>query len=209
MPIVCLEGPSAVGKTTTARLLASQYGAAYIPEVQFLFQRPADASPMWYLERQVERYQIALERSRYHALVIVDGDPFQAVWYNRVYPETNGSYDEIINFYRTQLEQTTLALPDKYVFFTTTVDELWRRKSSDLGRRRGSFEKHLSLVDFLERYSMQLEQIVPNLVVRHLADSFEGNIRAVLEAAKDLEVGNDSLEVFDQITSWLLSTTAE
>jgi nicotinamide riboside kinase len=209
MPIICLEGPSAVGKTTTARLLASQYGAAHIPEVHFLFQRPADAKPIWYLERQAERYQIALERSHHNALVIVDGDPFQAAWYNRIYPEANGSYAEVVDFYRTRLEQNTLALPDKYVFFTTTADELWKRKLNDPDRRRGNFEKHLALVDFLEQYSVQLEKIAPNLVVHHVADSLEANVQAVLGAAKNLEVRTNDLEVFDQSINWLLSIKAE
>ena len=56
MPLVCFEGPSAVGKTTLARQLANTLGATVIPEVAMLFSRPADPPPTWYFERQVERW---------------------------------------------------------------------------------------------------------------------------------------------------------
>ena len=55
--------------------------AVHIPEVNVLFVRPSNPDPFWYYQRQIECYQIA----RSHAaekLVILDGDPFQPIWYN-------------------------------------------------------------------------------------------------------------------------------
>ena len=85
MPIVCFEGPSAVGKTTMAQQLAHTLGAIVIPEVNMLFSRPADPPPTWYFERQVERWQQAMTAVRSTDLVILDGDPFQPFWYNWAY----------------------------------------------------------------------------------------------------------------------------
>ncbi len=75
--IICLEGPSAVGKTTTCLALAEQMDAYIIPEVNALFTRPAEASPNWYLECQAARWEIAQRQQEQNALVVLDGDLFQ------------------------------------------------------------------------------------------------------------------------------------
>lgn len=51
MPIICLEGPSGVGKSTTAQELMERVGAVAIPEVNELFQRPDAMLENWYLEK--------------------------------------------------------------------------------------------------------------------------------------------------------------
>jgi hypothetical protein len=57
MTIVCFEGRSAVGKTTAARFLSASSGIEVVPEVAAVFERP-DEPADWYLERQVERWQL-------------------------------------------------------------------------------------------------------------------------------------------------------
>lgn len=49
MTIICIEGPSAVGKTTLARALAERIGAVAVPEVNQLFPRPPDEEPNWFI----------------------------------------------------------------------------------------------------------------------------------------------------------------
>lgn len=73
MPILCLEGASAVGRTTICRELEKRYGAYIVPEVNLLFERPAEEQKNWYLDRQVERWKMALEQSRNNELVVLDG----------------------------------------------------------------------------------------------------------------------------------------
>jgi broad-specificity NMP kinase len=80
--IICLEGPSAVGKTTTCSAIAEQMGAYIVPEVNAIFERPADASPNWYLECQVARWEIAQRQQEQHGFAVLDGDLFQPLWYN-------------------------------------------------------------------------------------------------------------------------------
>jgi deoxyadenosine/deoxycytidine kinase len=53
MTLICLEGPSAVGKTTTSKALADHYAAYIIPEVNQLFERPTPEPTYWYFERQL------------------------------------------------------------------------------------------------------------------------------------------------------------
>jgi hypothetical protein len=78
--IICLEGASAVGKTTLSHAIAARMHAAVIAEVWALFQRPSPEPPTWYLERQVGRWRFAVEITRKHGLSILDGDHFQPLW---------------------------------------------------------------------------------------------------------------------------------
>lgn len=61
MSLICLEGASAVGKTTTSNEIAKRTNTYIIPEVNLLFERPNEESKTWYLERQVERWMIAIK----------------------------------------------------------------------------------------------------------------------------------------------------
>lgn len=62
MAIICLEGASAVGKTTTSHEFARMKNTYIVPEVNLLFERPKSETNTWYLERQVDRWQIAQEK---------------------------------------------------------------------------------------------------------------------------------------------------
>ena len=79
--IICLEGASAAGKTTLSGAIAERTGAGVIGEVWTLFERPSPEPPLWYLERQVDRWRLAVESAAKHGLAILDGDPFQPLWY--------------------------------------------------------------------------------------------------------------------------------
>lgn len=74
MGIIAFEGASAVGKSTTCRELENNYGAFIIPEVNFLFERPKNEHRTWYFEKQVERWNMAVQKSQQYELVILDGD---------------------------------------------------------------------------------------------------------------------------------------
>ncbi|MGQ7056429.1 chloramphenicol acetyltransferase, partial [Bacillus cereus group sp. BceL245] len=82
MGIIAFEGASAVGKSTTCRELEKNYGAYIIPEVNSLFERPKNEHRTWYFEKQVERWNIAVQKSEQYELVILDGDIYQPLSYN-------------------------------------------------------------------------------------------------------------------------------
>lgn len=77
MGIIAFEGASAVGKSTTCCELEKNYGAYIIPEVNSLFERPKNEHRTWYFEKQVERWNIAVQKSEQYELVILDGDIYQ------------------------------------------------------------------------------------------------------------------------------------
>ncbi|HEU0052039.1 MAG TPA: AAA family ATPase, partial [Longimicrobium sp.] len=144
MPIVCLEGPSAVGKTTLAAALAESVGAFLVPEVNLLFERPADEPTMWYLERQAERWAIAAKEAADGALVVLDGDVFQPLWYNWSYGfEGRQSLDALEAFYRPRLASGEIGFPALYAVLRASEETLRARKEADATRRRGGFETHL------------------------------------------------------------------
>ena len=126
--IICLEGASAAGKTTLSDEIAVRTGAAVIAEVWALFARP---SPLWYLEKQVERWRIALKSAEKHGLAILDGDPFQPLWYGWAYgfiePHT---LTTVTSFYHDAIAAGSLAFPDRYIFLAVSEPEFRARKTS-------------------------------------------------------------------------------
>lgn len=118
MPILCFEGPSAVGKTTTAAALTAAAGAYIVPEVHFLFERPEHEAPEWYVERQVDRWQLATAAAQRHPLVVLDGDPYQPLWYNWAFNFAGWQeLDFLEAFYRPRLARGELSFPDRYIVF--------------------------------------------------------------------------------------------
>ena len=129
--IICLEGASAAGKTTLSHAIAARTGATVIPEVWALFERPSPEPPMWYLERQVERWHLAVARAGKHGLSILDGDPFQPLWYGWAYgfiePHTLST---VVSFYHDAIAAGSLAFPDRYIFLAVSEPEFRARKTS-------------------------------------------------------------------------------
>jgi deoxyadenosine/deoxycytidine kinase len=203
MTIVCFEGPSAVGKTTSAQVLRASNGIEVVPDVAALFGRPSDESADWYLERQVERWQLALRHS-VDRDVVLDGDPFQPLWYNWTYDfEGWHSLDQLQAFYRPRLARNELAFPDLYVLFRASVSTLRQRKSSDTTRSRRNFEHHLKFIEPQQKYFAVMEQLAPGLVLGVSSDIVAENVSAVAQALSARRTRPDSVAVFDGLINWL------
>lgn len=100
MPIICLEGASAVGKTVLSTYLSENFGAFVIPEVNLLFEKKKTEQKFWYIDKQVERWKMANEAAKNHEIVVLDGDPFQPLWYNWAYNFDFGEpFEEIAENY--------------------------------------------------------------------------------------------------------------
>lgn len=209
MRIICFEGPSAVGKTSTAAALAEEVGAYVIPEVNVLFERPASETPEWYFERQVDRWGLALSKAETHPLVILDGDPYQPLWYNWAYDFCRRQgLDFMEAFYRPRIAEGALSFPDRYVILGATIEELRRRKETDLGRRRGGFDIHLRFIEPQRRYFRAMQSYAPGRV--HFAES-----RTIEETVQIVAGLNESplererpLTLFDFLVGWLRSRRA-
>lgn len=103
MPIICLEGASSVGKSSTARVLADDFDAYVVAETAFLFERPNVVSGSadelkWFLDCNMKRWQIAIEQSKTHDLVVLDGDHIK-LWYDWVYGIEPRLFNFCVHFY--------------------------------------------------------------------------------------------------------------
>lgn len=172
MTILCLEGPSAVGKSTLAQVLADRIGARVVPEVNQLYERPADADDAWYLARQQDRWQLAAQASLAGQVAVLDGDVFQPLWYGWAYGFAEHlPLHDLLAFYRPRLISGLMGFPLRYVLLQAGTDELRQRKAHDPTRSRRNFERHLQLVAPLQRYFQALERVCPARVLPLAASS--------------------------------------
>ena len=160
--VICLEGPSAVGKTRLAEALERECGAAVVPELDARDAPPIGRSAAWFAERSAERWQLAVARAAAAPFVVLDGDPFKALWFNWIYAADGWEALDIVEpLYRSHLERGALAFPDLYVVLQASADELRARRASDPTRRRRNFETHLRMVRPQRRYFEALRAADP------------------------------------------------
>jgi hypothetical protein len=211
MPIICLEGASAVGKTTMANFLKDNYGAFVVPEVNQLFTKPENAPTEWYLERQIERWTIAKKQSQSHPLAILDGDPFQPLWYNWVYEFINLQGLECIEqLYLPKLQNKTLDFPDGYFILSANETELRQRRANDINRTRSNFEKHLKLIQPQIRYFQTMKSFSGHLVYFLEARTIKASAEIVLEKMANFvkRDDTDSVMLFNRMIRWLRENEA-
>lgn len=201
-PIICFEGPSGVGKTTMAKLLSETYHI--VPEVNLLFERSEADTEYWYLEKQMERYDLC---KRSESPSILDGDVFQPIWYNWAchYPAAFLPKKESHAFYKSNLLAGRIRFPDLYLIFQTTIKELWIRKEKDSTRRRRNFEKHLKIIEPLRAYYQFLQEETEVQIQIIDYTDIESTKKEVCSAIENLQKRDiDNLAIFEQIEAWLV-----
>jgi hypothetical protein len=209
--IICLEGASAAGKTTLSHAIAARTGAPVIAEVWAVFDRPLPEPPLWYLERQVERWRIAVESSRRHSLSILDGDPFQPLWYGWAYgfiePHT---LTAVTSFYRDAITTGSLAFPNRYILLAVAEPELRRRKQGDTSRSRRNFTKHVSLLRHQRRYFAAMNTICPGLVYVLDAGAPATTLAEIaISIIRNEQRAEDPLTLLEHLADWLRTTPPE
>ena len=210
MAVICLEGPSGVGKTTIAAWLTQGFGTAVVPEVNLLFERKADEPWHWYFDRQADRSSAAKEISSAGQLAVLDGDPFQPLWYNWAYGYDFGEPPEVLHgYYAKLLADGRLVFPDRYFILAASEPELRSRKENDHTRTRRNFERHLSFIapqrayfEFLRSRDEKWVRFIDN-------KSAEVSARRIAEASEGAPASQDSPEMFSTIVDWLSRHTAE
>ncbi|OAK68454.1 hypothetical protein [Lederbergia galactosidilytica] len=205
MAVICLEGASAVGKTTTSQEIARKTNAYVVPEVNLLFERPKNEPKTWYLERQVERWQMAQEKQSEYDMVILDGDIFQPLNYNWCFDFKvfNQSLAFIYEFYREELSVGRIKFPDKYFYLYTSHSNLKCRKENDQTRKRGNFEKHLEILEPHQRYYEAVNRFEPQLVHLVEANNIEENIGVIINNSPSSSLDRNSGKLLDNIMYWL------
>jgi len=210
MTVICLEGPSAVGKSTGAVALAERLGGAVIPEANALFAPPSDASATWYFERQVERWAMAQEHLQAGQIAVLDGDPFQPLWYNWAYDCVDWQpLGLAAAFYREQIEAGHISFPYRYFLLSADEATLRSRRDEDrdaTGRRRGGFERHLQFIEPQRRYFQAMQGCcgdgVEFLPESTFTNTLESIVRSVTERPPTSTEGS-ALALFDEMVRWL------
>ncbi|MDX8046259.1 AAA family ATPase [Gracilibacillus sp. S3-1-1] len=208
MTIICLEGASAVGKTSTSNELTRMRNTYIVPEVNLLFERPTFATNTWYLERQVERWKIAREKQKDYELVILDGDIFQPLSYNwcfdfKIYEQ---SLDAIYEFYQAEIRKGKIMFPDRYFYLYTSINNLKKRKENDKTRKRRNFETHIDIIEPHQRYYEALNQLELQFVQLIEAENIECNARVIEDNLPSSKAYRDSERLIDSIKNWLMKT---
>jgi thymidylate kinase len=205
MAVICLEGASAVGKTTTSNEIAKRINTYIVPEVNLLFERPKCETNTWYLERQVERWQIAQEKQSEYDIVILDGDIFQPLSYNWCFNFKlfNQSLHFIYDFYRKQISEGRIKFPDKYFYLYTSHSNLRYRKENDKTRKRGNFEKHLEIIESHQRYYETLNRFNPQFVQLMEANNIDENLKIIINNSPSNILNRNSESLLENINNWL------
>ncbi len=206
MAIICIEGPSAVGKTTTSYAMAERHQAHVVDEIPPLFAIPPDlegeALSNWFIERSVDRWKIALEHSKKSALVVLDGDHLK-VWYDWVY-ESPATWKRDFGLLRELVAEKSIGFPDGYFLLSASEKKLRSRKEDDLTRRRRKFEKHLRLRQPQKRFFLALNSAIPGYVSEiQTADPQPPHSEIALQARNLPKVDPYSLELFDFMGNWM------
>ena len=205
--ILCLEGPSAVGKSTTALSLAEEIGGAVIPEANKLYERPISVEPNWYLQRQVERWAMASKYWAQGKIPILDGDPFQPLWYNWVYAKegTWQSLDFLSSFYEPLVTAGTIRFPDRYFVLDVELETLSIRKVNDSNNKRSRFLKHLDFIEPQKRYFSEMNRLSPGRAHFVSNSSSTPNLakRISSSIAKTEVVEQNDIYLFCGLMDWL------
>jgi thymidylate kinase len=209
--ILCLEGPSAVGKTTIATALARACGAEIVAELS-AGPLPFHDAAQWFLEQDqdVARWNRARALARRAPFVILDGDPFKGLWYNWIYAADGWpSVEATAAVYRERVRQGTLAFPDLYVLLHATEAQLRQRRAGDPTRTRRNFEKHLALIEPQRRYFAALHDASPDRVLFLETTDRDTLVPAVRDAVTALGSSRtDDSQLLEMLVHWVRTQCA-
>lgn len=199
--IFCLEGASSIGKTTLSRSLAQSAGFHAVPEVRELFIRPSPEPLQWYLECQIKRWEMAT-----HHPSILDGDPFQPLWYSWIYPEDGlQSLETLNNFYRPLFESNQIRFPDRYIILMASDATLSNRQIQDQNRKRSNFLKHLRLIAPQKKYFEYMKTLSKDRVQFISAETTKEELKQRTEILISFDIPETptDLPLFDSMVTWL------
>ena len=165
--IVVVEGPSGAGKTTWCR----RYGGAYalledLPDHSTVPQEPEAQARFW-VDRNVARWKLVLDRERRDGLVVVDVDPFKlhyvwTLW--RTGQVSEREWDLQREASRIAFSAGEYALADLYLVSDIDEATLRARRDADTTRTRRGFERHVLLRDSLLRWYHAIDELEPGRV---------------------------------------------
>ena len=124
--VVCIEGPSAVGKTSRAAALAAASGTVVVEEVTGA-PPLGNAPERWFVERHCEHWARAVEVAARAPFAVLDGDPFKALWYGATFASDPAAAVAAARAaYADAIGRGAIGVPDLYV--------AWTRRRPSCGR---------------------------------------------------------------------------
>jgi hypothetical protein len=145
-----------------------------------------------------------VEAARDHRIVVLDGDPFQPLWYNWAHDFVGWQdLDFMEAFYRPRLGRGEMNFPDRYVLFSAGEAALRERKEVDRTRRRRGFEAHLRFIRPQRRYFEVMEGFSPGRVSFLDAQSMDLSVRITRAVAQEVETERQPVALLDYLTDWL------
>ncbi len=207
MAIICLEGPSAVGKTTTSAALAEQGNTYVVSEIAELYgPPPAELGgwdrTQWLLDRQVFRWETAARMSSSHELVVFDSDPIK-LYYRWLTENDRSVWNREYSFHREMVLNHKLGFADRYYVLTANEDRLRERKEGDSIRTRGNFEKHVKMIEPLNLNYEAIDEISPGLVRILKASSVEETTAEIISDYVDPNPGCFSVHLLEEMKGWM------
>jgi deoxyadenosine/deoxycytidine kinase len=168
--IVTLEGAPAVGKSTIASMLSSEA----IAEVNVLFGKMTAGSHenQWYLQRQLDRWQLAKAADQANRLAVLDGDVFQPLWFGALFRDEDwGTIEEKSRFFQDAAQARLVSLPDQFVCVQASEEirvqrELIRSLSKGRSQEQALAKatRYQRMGAFLQSYFSALSAEFPGLV---------------------------------------------
>ena len=208
--VVCIEGPSAVGKTSRAAALAAASGAVVVEEVTGA-PPLGNAPERWFVERHCEHWARAVEVAARAPFAVLDGDPFKALWYGATFASDPAAAVAAARAaYADAVARGAIGVPDLYVALDTSEAELRARRAGDATRRRGGFEQHLRLADPLRRWFAEVKRVLPGRVLRLDTRDRDSLAPAVLDAVARLPPGRaNAAALVERMAAWLIDGSVQ
>lgn len=207
---ICIEGPSAVGKTTLCKKLKQEYGAYIIHEtiVKPIPSLTPYEQAMYYLDQELARWKLSEKINK--NLVVFDSDPLKSLWFNWAYSYIHClSLKELDGFFRDKIVGMELGFMDLYIVLNADDKELIKRKENDVHRARPEFEWVQRSNEYRNSYYNFIKSMFPENVLfidaRNSLYTFTQTIQPIMEQRKT----NLYYEAYDQIISWLRNNTGE
>jgi hypothetical protein len=212
--MIAIEGAPGVGKSTVAAALGED-GAFVIPEVNRLFARPDPEPPGWYCERQVARWEMARLRASEGSLAVLDGDPFQPLWFAWIYKADGWPEDEAaFRFYRSRIAQRQIGFPGLYVLaYVAEPVRCERMMSREVlrglppDRIREKIDRYARMVEPQRRFFAALGTRFPGWILELETTSLESSVAAIRRAVS-APPPVDGIEAFDFIERTLAENVA-